>query len=136
MNTQPKFLHVARGSMAGQFSAVALCGRLVGRLSLLNTLEADRVTCPKCKAKAEAAGLLTEPAPVVLTPEEEAEDQRDEERDRAAALLEATVERDRARADWEVARTARARNDAALRLEFYGGKVAALGFYFRGPVRA
>jgi hypothetical protein len=49
MKNAPKYLHIARGRTAGMYSAVALCGRLVGRMSLVGP---DEATCEKCQVEA------------------------------------------------------------------------------------
>lgn len=51
-----KFLHETRQNVAGRFSCVSLCGRLVNRLSLTS---GEAVTCPKCKAKQVAETVTT-----------------------------------------------------------------------------
>lgn len=50
MKLLTKHTHEAATSTAGRMSVVALCGRLVGRLSLTS---GSAVTCPKCLAKQE-----------------------------------------------------------------------------------
>lgn len=55
MNASPKYLHIPRGngthrdrvapSLAGRMKALTLCGRLVGRLSLVGE---DSATCTRC----------------------------------------------------------------------------------------
>lgn len=53
MTTSPKFLHIADENVSGRFAAVAMCGRRVGRMSLVGEAEA---TCTKCLAESLAKG--------------------------------------------------------------------------------
>ena len=46
-----KYLHIPYGDTSGRMTAVALCGRLVGRMSLTNEANA---TCTKCIAESLA----------------------------------------------------------------------------------
>lgn len=55
MTQTTKQLHIAAGRVAGLYAPAAMCGRLVNRLSLLATCEADLATCPTCIAKAALA---------------------------------------------------------------------------------
>lgn len=52
-----KHLHETAASTAGRMNAVALCGRLVGRLSLTS---GAAVTCPKCLANRPLAAIVSE----------------------------------------------------------------------------
>jgi hypothetical protein len=53
-------VHVAATSTAGRSTAVALCGRLVGRMNLAST--SDHATCPKCATEA----LIRETTPSTM----------------------------------------------------------------------
>ncbi len=55
MQATTKYTHLAGGSVAGRSTAVAKCGRLVGRLALTDSRAA--ADCPKCLAKIDPAIL-------------------------------------------------------------------------------
>lgn len=51
MNTQPKYLHIAKRRRGGEFVVGTLCGRRVG---LMSTTDEARATCTKCLAESLA----------------------------------------------------------------------------------
>ncbi len=63
-HTMPKHTHETAASTAGRSNAVALCGRLVGRLSLTS---GAAVTCPACKAKQTPAPEVSPAAAAELS---------------------------------------------------------------------